>query len=667
MISFAGGKKQEEVESNFSQPKWGGKQVASIGEAIESFRQKIASYGLGAPDVVDDGEIHRFDVPDKERGNSNGWYVFFSDHIPAGAFGAWDQDISERWCSKANYELSNEELAEIQRRIEAARARQKAIRMQEADEAAAKAVSILNSCPDALNDHPYLQRKKVKAFGLKLGEGNQLLVPLFDVNKQIRGFERIPAEPGKNKTVLKGTYPVGIFGFINGNTDTVYVVEGYATGASVHMATGYAVAVARNAGNILPAARAVLQLFPMRNIVIAGDNDQWTKRRDGTPWNVGVEKAKAAGAELGLSVVIPDFRDCSTQPTDFNDLHCLEDLKEVKRQLRPDTFELQSFDEILRMDFEERPVIEGLLDEGENLMIIGPSNIGKSLLMLQLACSIAGEIGDTPGALFDRFAVPRRRKVLFLQSENSAKATKKRLVKMLQGAPEMATALANLETPVIPGKDGRCHGPVNSAFYDRACAMIRKSRADVVVIDPLISFHDCDENDNVAMRSALDRFNDLANDMGVSLIIVHHTGKDPERGGRGASAIKDWYDNALILTHAQAAEGQTVIKVIHDKSRNYRVQPAFYLERNEHLVHHQVEDPEAYLVVSAIYNAGGVIYSETALIEAIEMETEAIRSRTYWQNAIKRAMRMKIIRKDGEGKKISFTVAQENEVQNTSV
>ena len=40
------------------------------------------------------------------------------------------------------------------------------------------------------------------------------------------------------------------------------IAEGYATGASIHEATGTAVAVAFNAGNLLPVASALRAKFP---------------------------------------------------------------------------------------------------------------------------------------------------------------------------------------------------------------------------------------------------------------------------------------------------------------------------------------------------------------------------------------------------------------------
>lgn len=47
----------------------------------------------------------------------------------------------------------------------------------------------------------------------------------------------------------------------NSEIDQVVVTEGYATGASIHEATGARVIVAFNAGNLLPVAKQIKELW----------------------------------------------------------------------------------------------------------------------------------------------------------------------------------------------------------------------------------------------------------------------------------------------------------------------------------------------------------------------------------------------------------------------
>ena len=116
------------------------------------------------------------------------------------------------------------------------------------------------------------------------------------------------------------------------NSNVVLMVEGYATGASVHQATGLPVAVAFDAGNIKDAALAIRKKLPNAQITICADNDP--PRPDGI--NIGVMKAKEAAAAIsGARVVVADFSkdERSRGLKDFNDLHQARGLDAVKKSI----------------------------------------------------------------------------------------------------------------------------------------------------------------------------------------------------------------------------------------------------------------------------------------------------------------------------------------------
>ncbi len=81
----------------------------------------------------------------------------------------------------------------------------------------------------------------------------------------------------------------------------VAVAEGYATAASVHMSSGWPVAMAVDSGNLVNVARSVRAIYPDANIVIAGDDDP---NASGNP---GRTKAEAAALEVGGFAAFPDF------------------------------------------------------------------------------------------------------------------------------------------------------------------------------------------------------------------------------------------------------------------------------------------------------------------------------------------------------------------------
>jgi len=77
--------------------------------------------------------------------------------------------------------------------------------------------------------------------------------------------------------------------------------------------------------NLKAVALTMRQKYPNAEIVIVADNDAYTHRPDGTPWNPGIEKGKEAAEAIGAAVVWPEFADSSPEEkrTDANDYACL--------------------------------------------------------------------------------------------------------------------------------------------------------------------------------------------------------------------------------------------------------------------------------------------------------------------------------------------------------
>jgi hypothetical protein len=102
--------------------------------------------------------------------------------------------------------------------------------------------------------------------------------------------------------------------------------EGFATGASIHEATGYPVAVGFNAGNLLAVAKALRKRFPELDLLVCADDDVCT------PGNPGLAQAKEAAYAIGGRLAVPDFGENRPEgATDFNDLHRHAGLEAVAR------------------------------------------------------------------------------------------------------------------------------------------------------------------------------------------------------------------------------------------------------------------------------------------------------------------------------------------------
>ena len=279
---------------------------------IDGFRSEILKAGLTSPnEIIDDGRIHRFSSNGKTTDNA-GWYVLFTDGIAAGAFGCWREGVNIKWCSVDEAKLTQPEKHEFYKKIAEAKKQREEEEERNRAKARNKANNIWTQSTEAPTNHLYLLSKKVQPHGLKLSRG-KLVVPLYDQNSIPQSLQFIGHDGDKKFLVggrIKGCYyPIG------GAPDKIlYVAEGFATAATVHEATGSAVAVAFNANNLKPIAKALRAKFPNLEIVICADDDHQTKG------NPGIRKAIEAATATLSKVVIPEFGgNRSDSDTDFND------------------------------------------------------------------------------------------------------------------------------------------------------------------------------------------------------------------------------------------------------------------------------------------------------------------------------------------------------------
>ena len=290
----------------------------------EEFRHAIADAGLTAPDeIVPDGTWHRF-ASNGDREDDAGWYRFFPDGVPAGSFGCFRSGITQKWCSKSDRQLSETERAEYRRRIEETRRQRDHEVQRRHAEAQTRANTIWDAAGAAQADHPYLQRKQIQPHNLRVTDNGRHIVPVV-IDGVITSVEFIWPD-GEKKFLPGGTVKGGVFilGDLTEATTIILLAEGFATGASVHEATGNPVVVAFMVSNVISVAEQVRQQFPTATIVVCGDNDV---RENGTP-NVGLEAATVAANAVNGLLAIPDA--IHNRATDWNDVHVQHGLDAVK-------------------------------------------------------------------------------------------------------------------------------------------------------------------------------------------------------------------------------------------------------------------------------------------------------------------------------------------------
>ena len=287
----------------------------------EQFRAAIASAGLTPPDAVTaDGRLHRF-ASNGRRGDDAGWYVLHGDGLPAGAFGCWREGFTRQWSSKPQEAMTKGECDAHRRLIETMREQREADILQRRQKAAQTAEARWQAASPATT-HPYLTAKGVQPHGVK-AEGEALLIPMRDTAGSLHSLQAIDPEGGKR--FHPGGRVKACYHVIGRPEGTLIVCEGYATGASIHDATGQGVAVAFNAGNVLAVAEALRSQYPDLCLILAADDD-WQ-----TVGNPGLSKATEAAQAVDGWLATPRFPyGRGDKDTDFNDLYRLAGSEAVK-------------------------------------------------------------------------------------------------------------------------------------------------------------------------------------------------------------------------------------------------------------------------------------------------------------------------------------------------
>ncbi len=290
------------------------------GNYTQNFIEAMHQAGVSFKEtVIGDGIIHRFFTENKSQ--KDGWYVFYG---LAGAFGDWRQGLSKTW-SLSNVQASGLDKEQLFEQIKKVKETAEEEKTRKQEESAMVALNEWNSLPDVGNS-PYLEKKKVEPFDVRF-KGDQLIISLRDIADKLWSLQWIA--PDGSKRFLSGGRKKGCFHHMGVLEDgkPLIIAEGYATGASIHMATQQTVVVAFDAGNIELVIEELRKAYPNSPIKIAGDDDCWKDS------NTGRTTGEEAALKHGCSVVFPTFKNTDSKPTDFNDLHLLEGLEEVKRQM----------------------------------------------------------------------------------------------------------------------------------------------------------------------------------------------------------------------------------------------------------------------------------------------------------------------------------------------
>jgi DNA polymerase III delta prime subunit len=314
-------------------------------------------------------------------------------------------------------------------------------------------------------------------------------------------------------------------------------------------------------------------------------------------------------------------------------------------------------DEFVAREYEIIPMIDGMLEEKGSLLLIGPTGIGKSIFTLNIAMAI----GSAQKSLWDRFAIQRPLRTAIVQAENPAPFVWQRMRMIAGGDESLSAGLNRVALPVV-NERFRTLGFkfMEKKFRELVLRIKDKTMADILIVDPLISYAGVDENNNSEMRNTLDALTDVCMQAELSLIMIHHSGKVGDQGvhtGRGASSLSDWASNVVVLTN-EVNSGQQTIKVKSEKTRVGPRFETFHLEKDGNLVLREFNPLDRFdygKIVSMFNDNGGSFDNKSKLTKSIceKFEVGNNKARYIIEESESRGI---IISKTGERNKKIFSL-----------
>ena len=401
---------------------------------------------------------------------------------------------------------------------------------------------------------PILGNVTVPCGNIEFGAGTAVF-SLCNIDNQITGAQLI--SPNGDKRLLAGSVMKGSYVILqhdpNSPPSQIIITEGIATGLAIadfsqNALKQSSIFAAISANNLLPIALALRKHYPNTPIIMAGDNDDPQNESK----NIGkllAEKAALAvqgkvalpptnykadwddyRREVGASQAQSDFESNQYIPRSSHDNtinHVYQHRSSFNHSnisLLPIRYGSDGYD--IQQDY----LIKGYLPSHALTCIYGPSGSYKSFLAIDWACRVAtgtnwAEKRVAQGTVIyvvgeGGIGVPRRVKAWEKKFNNE----------------QPVNNLVRIECPVFPAS------PDSLNQLLETIEMIKNHNAlpiKLIVLDTLARcFGGSDENAAKDMGAFIQGCDILKAKTDTTILLVHHSGKDQDKGARGSSALR---------------------------------------------------------------------------------------------------------------------------------
>lgn len=389
-------------------------------------------------------------------------------------------------------------------------------------------------------EHPYLTRKGIAAAGARVAASElkgalydqakgeifpngelckkgELLIPVYNAGGELVNIQRIDAD-GK-KRFLKGGETKGCFYRLEG-TEPALIAEGFADAATINKALGCAVYVGFSAYNLKHVCSTQLDI----GAVAADDGEAGTKAAEAT----------------GLPYLAPP-NPHGVSGYDWNDYgtaNGLDAVREALNALTPVERKPAIANGWDLADEAKAPtyLIKDMLEEDAHGILGGSTGAYKSFVVLRMAHSICS------GEAFMGRKVYKSGAVVYVCGEGQG------------GLPRRLRAI-NLH---LGEKPKHMIHIINQGVNLNSAESMAALGVKLAEIKPVLVIFDTfatlaggvEENNNAEVSSALSLVRDTCRAAGASSLIVHHYGKDVDKGFRGAGSFTANVDFALTARRA---------------------------------------------------------------------------------------------------------------------
>jgi phage/plasmid primase-like uncharacterized protein len=405
--------------------------------------------------------------------------------------------------------------------------------------------------------HPYLRHKQVKPYGLRV-EGRELVLPIWTEPGELTSLQLIG--PDGSKQFLKDGKVKGGYSWIGNpkGATSLIVAEGYATGASIHEATGQCVYLALMNHNLKAVALKLRQRHPDAKITVAADDDG----------GVGVKLAIEAAQAVDGFITLPDFgADRRDDEIDFNDMHRAFGTGAVKTEIEnAQEANAEQFDHVPGVRFDLTPldklsasrgvdyVVKGLVPRQGLVVVWGPPKCGKSFWTFDLMCHAA------LGWKYRELRV-HQTSVVYLALEGQSGFAARRDAFKRKHKIEAIPGFYLMRSSIEIVKD-----------HDQLVKDIDAQTVTpgVIVIDTLNRSMTGSENDPKDMTAYVRAAALLAETFDCAVVIIHHCGVDGSRP-RGHTSLDAAAEVQIAIKRTQENYFDTVLEFAKDMPDGLRL------------------------------------------------------------------------------------------------